>query len=85
MLFPMLTAESLHLALYFSTEYRDSRQNIIIVFLRIFLWYQKWGMATSFLRIHTYIVGWEMEGVLEPKKTTEKNCSSSNLAYQAVL
>ncbi len=33
MLFPMLTAEWLHLLLYFSTtEYHNSRQNITILF-----------------------------------------------------
>jgi hypothetical protein len=32
MLFPMLTAEWLHLVLYFSTGYDNSRQNIIILF-----------------------------------------------------
>ncbi len=32
MLFPMLTAEWLRLVLYFSTEYDNSRQNIIILF-----------------------------------------------------
>jgi hypothetical protein len=32
MLFPMLTADWLHLALHFSTEYHNSRNNIIILF-----------------------------------------------------
>jgi hypothetical protein len=32
MLFPMLTAEWLHLGQYFFTEYNSSRQNIIILF-----------------------------------------------------
>jgi hypothetical protein len=30
-LFPMLTAERQHLVLYFSTEYNNSRQNILIL------------------------------------------------------
>jgi hypothetical protein len=32
MMFPILTADWLHLALLFSTEYHNSRQNIIILF-----------------------------------------------------
>ncbi len=32
MLFPMTTAEWLHLVLYFSSEYHNSRQNIEILF-----------------------------------------------------
>ncbi len=34
MLFPMLTVEWLHLVMYFSTEYHNSTQNIIILFLK---------------------------------------------------
>jgi hypothetical protein len=34
MLFPMVTAEWLLLVMYFSTDYYDSRQNIIILFCK---------------------------------------------------
>jgi hypothetical protein len=37
MLIPMLTAEQLHLVMYFSTEYHYSKQNIIILFWKYFV------------------------------------------------
>jgi hypothetical protein len=53
-LFPLLTAGWLHLVLYFSTEYHNSRQNIIIVFLKnlVDIWDLGVRLGQVFLGFH---------------------------------
>jgi hypothetical protein len=57
----LLTAEKLHVVLYFSTEYHTSKQNIIILIANIYLIFGiilDWGLAISFLGIRKSKIVW---------------------------
>jgi hypothetical protein len=54
MLFSMLTAERLHLVPYFSTEYHNPREKIIILFWKYLVNINKLGLVKSFFGIHLY-------------------------------
>ncbi len=50
----MLTAEWLHIVLYFSIEYHNSKQNIIIMLRKYFVEICELSLAKSLFEINTY-------------------------------